>query len=209
MNVSTQAREIALDIGVRSSAALFDPFEGGGLSLPNRIVMAPMTRYFSPGGEPGPDVAAYYRRRAELGCGLIITEGTTVASPVAGGYRDVPYFWGAALDGWRRVADEVHAGGGKIIPQLWHVGLQRDPSYSPDPELVGIGPSGYNRKLERVTEPMTEDQIAETIALFAQAAADARSIGFDGVEIHGAHGYLVDQLWDGPPPYGATRLGAS
>lgn len=179
----------------RSARALFEPVTIGGLALPNRLVMAPMTRYCSPGGIPGPDVAAYYRRRAEAGCGLIITEGTTVESPVAGGYQNVPHFWGEALDGWARVADEVHAAGGKIIPQLWHVGLQRDPAFSPNPELPGLGPSGYNRKLERVTGPMSRDDIAATIDQFARAAADAKALGFDGVEIHGAHGYLVDQFF--------------
>lgn len=182
----------------RSSAALFEPFSIGPLRLPNRLVMAPMTRYFSPAGIPGADVAAYYRRRAEAGCGLIITEGTTIESPVAGGYMHVPHFWGAALDGWRHVVDEVHAAGGKIIPQLWHVGMQRDPALCPNPELPGVGPSGLNRKLERIVDPMTRDEIAATVDQFARAAADAKALGFDGIEIHGAHGYLLDQFfWHG------------
>jgi 2,4-dienoyl-CoA reductase-like NADH-dependent reductase (Old Yellow Enzyme family) len=182
----------------RSSAALFEPFSLGPLRLPNRLVMAPMTRYFSPRGIPGADVAAYYRRRAEAGCGLIITEGTTIESPVAGGYMHVPHFWGPALDGWRHVVEEVHAAGGKIIPQLWHVGMQRDPALCPNPELPGLGPSGLNRKLERIAAPMTCDEIAATIDQFARAAAAAKALGFDGIEIHGAHGYLLDQyFWHG------------
>lgn len=179
----------------RSSHALFEPVSFGSLSLSNRLVMAPMTRYFSPDGIPGEDVAAYYRRRAEAGCGLIITEGTTVESPVAGGYMHVPHFWGPALGGWRRVVDEVHAAGGKIIPQLWHVGLQRDPAICPNPELTGVGPSGFNRRLERVTDPMSREDIAATIDQFARAAADAKALGFDGIQIHGAHGYLLDQFF--------------
>ncbi len=107
----------------------------------------------------------------------------------------VPHFWGPALDGWRRVVDEVHAAGGKIIPQLWHVGLQRDPAICPNPELTGVGPSGFNRRLERVTGPMSREDIAATIDQFARAAADAKALGFDGIQIHGAHGYLLDQFF--------------
>ncbi|WP_422059650.1 NADH:flavin oxidoreductase [Sphingopyxis sp.] len=181
----------------RSTAPLFRPFSLKSLELKNRIVMAPMTRYFSPSGTPGDDVARYYRRRAEGGCGLIITEGTTIETRDAGGYKAVPHFWGAAaLEGWRRVADEVHAGGAKIIPQLWHVGLQRDPAICPDPELVGVGPSGLNRQFETVRDPATPAEIQEIVDAFARGAAAAIETGFDGVQLHGAHGYLIDQfLW--------------
>lgn len=180
-----------------SADLLFRPFESGPLKLPNRVVMAPMTRNFSPNGIPGDDVAAYYRRRAEKNCGLIITEGTTIRSPVAGGYPDVPHFWGDALTGWKRVADEVHAAGGRIIPQIWHVGLQRHPKLCPNPELVGVGPSGIGHNLKQVTEPMSLTEIDETVRAFAQAARSALDLGFDGVELHGAHGYLIDQfLWE-------------
>src|SRR5438309_5528877 len=99
---------------------LFTPFQLKTLQLANRIVMAPMTRSKSPGGVPGADVAAYYRRRAEGGVGLIITEGTYVPHPAAGSDMAVPRFHGAdALAGWKRVAEEVHAAGGLIFPQLW------------------------------------------------------------------------------------------
>lgn len=181
----------------RSPEPLFKPYSLKSLNLKNRIVMAPMTRYFSPTGAPGDDVARYYRRRAEGGCGLIITEGTTIETRDAGGYKAVPHFWGrAALEGWRRVADEVHAGGAKIIPQLWHVGLQRDPAICPDPELVGVGPSGLNRQLEVVRDPATPAEIQEVVDAFARGAAAAIETGFDGVQLHGAHGYLIDQfLW--------------
>lgn len=182
---------------VRPSSALFQPFSLGPLQLANRIVMAPMTRYFSPTGAPGPDVARYYRRRAEGGCGLIITEGTTIETANAGGYKAVPHFWGqAALDGWRRVADDVHAAGAKIIPQLWHVGMQRDPSICPDPDIVGVGPSGLNRQLQQVRGPASLSEIREIVDAFARGARAAVECGFDGVELHGAHGYLIDQfLW--------------
>src|SRR5438067_7004634 len=102
---------------------LFRPFVLHDLTLDNRIVMAPMTRSSSPGGVPTEAVAAYYRRRAEGGVGLIVTEGTWVPHPSAGFNDRVPRISGDdALAGWRRVVEEVHAAGGRIFPQLWHVG---------------------------------------------------------------------------------------
>src|ERR1700744_3947916 len=99
---------------------LFAPLKVGDLTLKNRIVMAPMTRQFSPGGVPTEDVAAYYRRRAEGGAGLIITEGTGVEDPEALDGPAIPVMYGdAALAGWKRVVDGVHEAGGRIFPQLW------------------------------------------------------------------------------------------
>lgn len=178
-------------------SALFKPFSLNSLKLPNRLVMAPMTRYFSPGGVPGADVSAYYRRRAENGCGLIITEGTWVDCPVASGYPDVPNFHGAALEGWRAVLDAVHAAGGHIIPQLWHVGGQRQQEAVDNPVLPSLSPSGLDHRLMKRWEPMSRQQIREVVDAFGRGARDAKAIGFDGVEAHGAHGYLIDQfLWD-------------
>ena len=106
--------------------ALFSPFTLNGLTIPNRIVMAPMTRSHSPGGHPTEDVAAYYRRRTEGGVGLIITEGTTVDHPSASMDPNIPDFHSPeALAGWKRVAEEVHDAGGLIMPQLWHTGSMR------------------------------------------------------------------------------------
>ena len=106
--------------------ALFEPFRLGNLELPTRVVMAPMTRSFSPGGVPNSKVIEYYRRRAAAGVGLIITEGTTVNHPAANGYPNVPRFYNEdALAGWKKVVDAVHAEGGRIVPQLWHVGNVR------------------------------------------------------------------------------------
>jgi 2,4-dienoyl-CoA reductase-like NADH-dependent reductase (Old Yellow Enzyme family) len=106
--------------------SLFAPFALGSARLANRIAMAPMTRNFSPAGVPGADVAAYYRRRAEGGVGLIVTEGTWIPHPGASNEANVPDFFGAAaLEGWRHVVAEVHAAAGVIVPQLWHVGLIR------------------------------------------------------------------------------------
>jgi 2,4-dienoyl-CoA reductase-like NADH-dependent reductase (Old Yellow Enzyme family) len=180
-------------------STLFKPFSCKSLQLENRIVMAPMTRNFSPGGVPNAEVASYYRRRAEGGTGLIITEGTTVNDPVATMGPDIPQIHGnQSLNGWQQVVKDVHAAGAKIIPQLWHVGMARNPSNSPHSELPSIGPSGLLKPGKQVAEPMTVAQIEAAIEAFAAAAVDAQKIGFDGIEIHGAHGYLVDQFfWEG------------
>jgi 2,4-dienoyl-CoA reductase-like NADH-dependent reductase (Old Yellow Enzyme family) len=178
------------------TAVLFKPFTIKKLALPNRIVMAPMTRSKSPGGIPGPEVAAYYRRRAAGGVGLIVTEGTYVPDPGAGAYPDVPHFYGEeSLAGWKRVAEEVHRAGGKIFPQLWHVGLVPAPDGTFRPGAVG--PSGLAKAGEKVTEPMTQQDIDNVIRAFGEAARSAERLGFDGVEIHGAHGYLLDQFFWG------------
>jgi 2,4-dienoyl-CoA reductase-like NADH-dependent reductase (Old Yellow Enzyme family) len=176
------------------TAVLFKPFTMKNLSLKNRIVMAPMTRSKSPGGIPGADVAAYYRRRAEGGVGLIVTEGTYVGHPGASSYPDVPHMYGEqSLAGWKRVVDEVHAAGGKIFPQLWHVGIVAKPdrTYSP----AAVGPSGLAKADKKVTEPMTQQDIDDVVRAFGEAAASAERLGFDGLEIHGAHGYLLDQFF--------------
>ena len=179
--------------------SLFKPFSLKSLSLKNRIAMAPMTRSFSPDGIPTEDVASYYRRRAEGGTGLIITEGTTVNDPVATMDGKIPQIHGQqALAAWENVVKQVHAAGGKIMPQLWHVGMARNPTKAPFPELPSVGPSGLLAPGKQVAEPMTQAQIQHVIDGFANAAADAKRIGFDGIEIHGAHGYLVDQFfWSG------------
>jgi 2,4-dienoyl-CoA reductase-like NADH-dependent reductase (Old Yellow Enzyme family) len=179
--------------------ALFEPFRLGNLELPTRVVMAPMTRSFSPGGVPGAQVVEYYRRRAAAGVGLIVTEGTTVGHKAANGYPHVPRFYGEdALAGWKEVVDAVHAEGGKIVPQLWHVGNVRKAGTEPDASVPGFGPSEKVKDGNVVVHGMTKDDIEEVIAAFAQAARDAKAIGMDGVEIHGAHGYLVDQFfWEG------------
>jgi 2,4-dienoyl-CoA reductase-like NADH-dependent reductase (Old Yellow Enzyme family) len=183
-------------------APLFEPFRAGQLSLPNRLVMAPMTRSFSPGGVPGPDVAAYYRRRVEGGIGLIITEGTWIAHPTASNEANVPRFHGEdALAGWRAVLAAVHAAGGRMMPQLWHTGLTRRPRaehiYAEiEEDLTSkISPSGYVMPGEKVGEAMTLADADALIEAYAQGAATAEALGFDGVEIHGAHGYLVDQFF--------------
>ena len=180
-------------------SALFRPFSLGSLELANRIVMAPMTRSKSPGGVPGEDVAAYYKRRAENDVGLILTEGTTIDREGASFDPAIPNFHTEeALHGWARVVEAVHAAGGKIAPQLWHVGLARKPGTGPHPEAPSDSPSGVLPDGKIIGEPMTAEDIADTIAGFAKAARAAAEIGFDAIELHGAHGYLLDQFfWDG------------
>ncbi len=175
---------------------LFTPVSIGQLTLPNRIVMAPMTRSFSPDGVPGPDVAAYYRKRAEGGVGLIVTEGTYIAHPSSGFDSRVPHLYGDdALAGWRRVVDEVHAAGGRIFPQLWHVGMAYDDSSG---RVRPLGPSGLKKPGEQTGEAMSQAEIDAVIEGFGIAAKNAKDLRFDGIEIHAAHGYLLDQFfWEG------------
>ena len=178
---------------------LFSPFQYGSLSLPNRIVMAPMTRNQSPNNIPNAKVVEYYRKRAAGGVGLIITEGTCVGHKAASGYPDVPFIAGEeALQGWKNVVDAVHAEGCKIAPQLWHVGAFRKPGIEPGGDLPGYSPSGMLVPGKVRCHTMTKQDIDETIASYVQAAVDAERIGFDALEIHGAHGYLIDEFfWEG------------
>ncbi len=182
-----------------SNDSLFRPFSFRALALPNRIVMAPMTRSKSPGQVPGPEVAAYYRRRAEGGCGLILTEGTSTENHSASNDVNVPAFFGeAALAGWANVVKEVKAAGGHIMPQLWHQGIMRHEGTGPYPGARSLSPSGLSRPGKKVTEPMTQAEIDAVVESFAKSAGYARALGFDGVELHGAHGYIIDQFfWDG------------
>lgn len=189
-------------MSAQAYAPIFTPFTLGALTLPNRIVMAPMTRCFSPGGVPGPDVAGYYRRRAEGGVGLIVTEGTWIDHPTASNDESAPRFYGEdALSGWRHVVEEVHAAGGKIMPQLWHVGLTRKSEIENLYEATKqdfshmVSPSGYVSAGEKVGEEMTDAQVQDLIDAYAQGCRTAYELGFDGVEIHGAHGYMVDQFY--------------
>ena len=191
------------------TSPLFRPFQLKSLSLPNRIVMAPMTRSFSPGGIPGDNVAEYYRKRAAGGVGLIVTEGTGIDRSASLNDPDVPEFHGAALDGWAKVPTAVHAAGGLIAPQLWHVsGL---PNRMSAPKAVTAeSPSGYYMPEHVNGVAMTDADVADAIASFARAAADAQRLGFDAVELHGAHGYLIDSFfWPGTNQRGDAWNGPS
>ncbi|NRB37680.1 MAG: NADH:flavin oxidoreductase [Pseudomonadales bacterium] len=177
-------------------SALESAFQSPKLKLKNRLVMAPMSRYFCPDNTPHKDVVDYYAKRAEAGVGLIITEGTFIHHPAAAAYKDVPYFWGEALNGWKEVVDAVHEKGGKIFPQLWHVGSFRTAGTGWDKKYPALSPSGVENSFSKtVPQSMTQADIDEVIKAYATAAKDAQDLGFDGIEIHAAHGYLIDEFF--------------
>jgi 2,4-dienoyl-CoA reductase-like NADH-dependent reductase (Old Yellow Enzyme family) len=178
---------------------LFRPFSLKSLNIKNRIVMAPMTRSFSPNGVPTTDVAAYYRKRAEGEVGLILSEGTVIDRVSSSNDPNIPHFYGTeALAGWQNVINGVHAAGGAMGPQIWHMGIMDNHHSGWVPSQPFEGPSGLNRPGNTNGNTMTDADIADTIAAFGRAAADAKRLGFDCVEIHGAHGYLIDQFfWEG------------
>ncbi len=178
-----------------SVEALFRPFAAGSLRTANRIAMASMARWSTPGGDPAP-LADFYRRRIEGGAALILTEGVNPDRPAAGNDPCSLKLHGPALEGWRTVIDAVHEAGGAIVPQLWHCGATAKPGQAWTPPAPFESPSGRQAPgLERGVI-MDEAAIEATIAAFARAAAEAKALGFDGVEIHAGHGYLLDQfLW--------------
>ena len=177
-------------------SALFRSFTLRGLTLKNRIVMAPMTRARSPGGFPNDDNVAYYARRAVGEVGLILSEGTLTRRRGAGNDANIPLFWGEqALAGWKRVIDAVHAAGGRMGPQLWHQGMSRKPGTGHFPDALSDGPSGIDLKGEKVAGEPSEAEVLDMTQAYADAAADAKRLGFDCVELHGAHGYLIDEFF--------------
>ena len=199
---------------------LFQPFTVRSLTLKNRLVMAPMTRSRSPGGVPTQAAVDYYRRRAEADVGLILTEGTVVNRPSSKNDPGVPHFHGReALAAWQRVAEAVHEAGGKIAPQIWHVGPRLDPRVEWTPPGPVDTASGLVSLDEPRLPPMDERAIEDTIAAFGAAGEAAVRLGFDAVEIHGAHGYLIDDFfwhvsntradgWGGPTLRERARFGA-
>lgn len=173
--------------------SLFEPTRVAGLDLANAFAMAPMTRYRSPGGVPTATVAEYYRRRTEGGIGLIITEGILVDHPSAGSESTVPRLSPPdATTGWTAVVDAVHGAGGRIFAQLWHQGSERIATDGFAPWT----PSGVREDGTPIGYAMTDTDIATMIARCADAGAAAARAGFDGIEVHAAHGYLLDEfLW--------------
>ena len=161
--------------------------------------MAPMTRSFSPNGIPTADVANYYEKRAAAEVGLILSEGTVINRPSSSNDPNIPHFYGEqALLGWKNVINKVHQAGGLMGPQIWHQGIMDNHASGWLPETPFEGPSALQRPGFENGVPMTDSAIADTIAAFGQAAADAKELGFDTVEIHGAHQYLIDQFfWEG------------
>lgn len=191
---------------------LLKPFRLRGLELPNRVVMAPMTRYRSPLGIPDDEVAGYYARRAATGLGMILTEGVALPHYAAADHPDIPRLDGVeVLSGWKNVVDAVHVAGGRIVPQLWHQGPMWNVEYAgtgsgnpmrpsgiwgPADGVISFRPEGREASLDPVPE-MTDSDIADVIAAYALAARNAVALGVDGIAIHGAHGYLIDTfLWD-------------
>ncbi|VTR75999.1 12-oxophytodienoate reductase [Cellulomonas hominis] len=177
---------------------LFQPITIGDVRLPNRIVMAPMGVGRSRGGVPTPAKRDYLRRRAAGGVGLIITGGTFVDDPAASNHPLLPNMYGEdAIAAWGEVVDAVHDAGGRIMVQLMHAGAERVPVESPDPHIGALSPSGTDGLGDHSSVAMTRAEVHAAIDAFARSAATAAHLGFDGVEIHGAHGFLIDQfLWD-------------
>lgn len=180
---------------------LFDPIKIGDLELSNRIIMAPLTRCRAePGRVPGDLMVEYYSQRADAG--LIISEATSV-TPMGVGYPDTPGIWSAEqVQGWKKITEAVHAKGGKIVLQLWHVGRISDPIYL-DGQLPvapsAIKPAGHVslvRPMKDYETPRALEtaEIPGIIEAYRKGAENAKEAGFDGVEIHGANGYLLDQF---------------
>jgi len=181
---------------------LFDPIAIGDLTLKNRVIMAPLTRSRAVGGGRVPNalMAKYYQQRA--GAGLILSEATAV-TPQGVGYADTPGLWSdEQVEGWKLVTDAVHQAGGLIFAQLWHVGRISDPSFL-DGEAP-VAPSAIaakgNVSLLRPQRPyplpraLQTEELAGVVAAYRKGAENAKKAGFDGVEIHGANGYLLDQF---------------
>ena len=185
--------------------SLFEPTRAGDLQLANRIAMAPLTRNRSPQAIPTDLVATYYAQRASAG--LIISEATAI-SPQAQGYADVPGLYGTEqLDGWKKVTRAVHAQGGKVVVQLWHVGRVSHTSLQPD-NAAPVAPSAIRAHTKTVllkngvptftdtSEPRALDaqELPGIVQDYRHAARNAIAVGFDGIEIHAANGYLIDQF---------------
>ncbi|MDH1055570.1 alkene reductase [Aquipseudomonas alcaligenes] len=180
---------------------LFDPLKLGSLELPNRIIMAPLTRCRADAGRvPNALMAEYYVQRASAG--LILSEATSV-TPMGVGYPDTPGIWSEdQVRGWLNITRAVHANGGRIFLQLWHVGRVSDPVYLNGELPVApsaVKPAGHVSLVRPIKEFVTPraletEEIAEIVEAYRHGAENAKAAGFDGVEIHGANGYLLDQF---------------
>jgi 2,4-dienoyl-CoA reductase-like NADH-dependent reductase (Old Yellow Enzyme family) len=197
-------------------ATLFDPLVVGDWHLPNRIVLAPLTRTRASAGRvPNAMMAEYYRQRS--GAGLMLTEATSV-TPMGVGYPDTPGVWSdEQVAGWKLVTQAVHEAGGRILLQLWHVGRMSDPSYLNGALPVApsaIAPAGHPSLLRPIRPFVTPraldiDEIPEVVAAYKRGAENAQRAGFDGVEIHGANGYLLDQFLQDSSNHRTDEYGGS
>jgi 2,4-dienoyl-CoA reductase-like NADH-dependent reductase (Old Yellow Enzyme family) len=197
-------------------ANLFDPLRLGDIYIPNRIVMAPLTRCrASAGRTPNALMRDYYVQRASAG--LIISEATSV-TPMGVGYPDTPGVWSEAqTEGWREITRAVHEAGGRIMLQLWHVGRISHPIYLDGATPVApsaIAAEGHVSLLRPkqphpVPRALETEEIAGVVAAFRQGAENARRAGFDGVELHGANGYLLDQFLQESANKRTDRYGGS
>ncbi|MEZ5300000.1 MAG: alkene reductase [Verrucomicrobiales bacterium] len=195
---------------------LFEPITLGAWTLPNRIIMSPLTRCrASEGRVPNELMAEYYAQRA--GAGLIISEATSV-DPMGVGYPDTPGIWSdAQVEGWKKVTAAVHAAGGRILLQLWHVGRISDPLYLGGELPVApsaVQPAGHVSLVRPMKDFVTPraletGEIAGVVEAFRKGAENARAAGFDGVEIHGANGYLLDQFLQDRTNLRTDRYGGS
>jgi 2,4-dienoyl-CoA reductase-like NADH-dependent reductase (Old Yellow Enzyme family) len=195
---------------------LFDPLQVGALTLPNRVIMAPLTRLRGTVDHvPTAIQAEYYAQRASAG--LIISEGTPI-SPMGVGYAQVPGIWSAAqTELWKPIVAAVHAAGGRIFAQIWHVGRVSHSMFLHGELPVApsaIAPAGHvnNVRPEQPFETphaLTYDEIQQTIENFRQGAQNAKDAGFDGVEIHGANGYLLDQFLHSGSNHRTDQYGGS
>ena len=183
-------------------SALFSPITLKSLALKNRIVMAPMTRGFAPGGVPGQPIIDYYRARALGEVGLILSEGTVIDRPASRNEPGIPFFHGEAMAGWSEVIAAVHAAGGKMGPQIWHSGAVRSMTAGDwEPDGPVESPSGLVAPENPRGTAMSEEDIADSIDAWGRAAGEAKRLGFDTFEVHAAHGYLIDEFF-----WGATNL---
>ena len=198
------------------SNTLFTPLQLGALELPNRVIMAPLTRCRADENRvPSIEAVEYYRQRASAG--LILTEATSV-DPMGVGYPDTPGIWSdEQIEGWRRVTDAVHEAGGRISLQLWHVGRVSDPIYLGGAQPVApsaIKPDGTvslvrPQKEFETPRALETSEIPGVVDAFRRGARNAKEAGFDGVELHGANGYLIDQFLQSSTNHRTDEYGGS
>lgn len=202
---------VAPDMSQLDARPLFEPLQVRSVSLANRIVMSPMTREFATDGVLPPESVEYYASRARLGVGLIVTEAATIDHDVAHYTTKEPYLFGEPqLASWKSVVDAVHREGGIIFPQLWHTGLCRARRKTHNPEVASISamaissnslypPAADGTEIKPGTpaDAATEADLQAVVEGFGRAAANSKAVGFDGVAVHGAHGYLIHQfMWE-------------